>query len=132
MKKFVKNALLIIAILIGGTSMAQDHMKKEMKSETKVIQLKQTPGEFDKTELTLVAGQAYVFEVSNDGVDHAVGFVVAPEGKTEQENHIKEAYVQEMVENGNSSTSKEVVLEKGEYVFFCPMNPTPEYKIIVQ
>lgn len=128
MKNLVKNTILILAVLIGGSVMAQDAMKKEVK----VIQLKQTPGEFDKTELTLIAGQTYVFEVSNEGVDHPVGFVIAPEGKPEQENHIKEAYVQETVEDGKSSKSKEVVLEKGEYIFFCPMNPTPEYKIVVK
>lgn len=128
----MKNLILILAVLFGTTLSAQNAMKKEMKTEAQVIELKQTPGKFDKKKLTLVAGQAYIFNVSNEGVDHAVGFVVAPKGNTGQESHIQEAYVQEMIEDGKSSSSKEVVLEKGEYVFFCPLNPTPEYKLTVQ
>ncbi|MBL4709840.1 MAG: cupredoxin domain-containing protein [Flavobacteriales bacterium] len=101
------------------------------KHDHKVIKLTQTPGEFNKKELKLKAGEPYVFEVTNKGVDHAVGFVIAPKGKTDKENHIANAYVQKVVEEGQTQSSKEVVLEKGEYVFFCPMNPTPQYRIVV-
>ena len=97
-----------------------------------MITLTQIEGDFkEKKELELKAGETYVFEVHNENVDHEVGFVVIPKGKTEQENHIKNAYVQEMIANGKSSKSKEVVLEKGEYEYFCPLNPTPHYKITV-
>lgn len=163
MKNLIKSTVLAVAIVIGGSVMAQekammkkdemkkesmmkkDEMKKEsmknednmmkkekmMKSEAKVIKLTQTPGKFNKKELKLKAGESYIFEVSNKGVDHPVGFVVAPKGKTEKANHITNAYVKEMVKEGKTQSTNEVVLEKGEYVFFCPMNPTPEYSIVV-
>ena len=102
------------------------------KSKHKVIELTQTPGEFVQQKLNLIAGETYVFQVTNKGVDHEVGFVVAPKGKPEQVNHIKNAYVKEMVKNGESQMSNEVVLEAGEYIFFCPMNPTPQYIITVE
>jgi hypothetical protein len=81
--------------------------------------------------LNLKAG-TYIFEVTNTGVDHEVGFVIAPKGKTEQENHITSAYVQKTIKDGESSTSQEVKLTKGEYVYFCPMNPTPLYTLVVE
>lgn len=134
MKNLFKSAVLGLALLIGGSVMAQDKMMKkdEMMSKAEVIKLTQTPGKFNKKELKLKAGEPYVFEVTNKGVDHAVGFVVAPKGKTDQANHIKNAYVKEMVKEGQTQSTNEVVLEKGEYVFFCPMNPTPEYSIVVK
>lgn len=133
MKTILKNITLVLALFIGGSVMAQHGMKKEgMKNhEAKVIQLKQTPGEFNKKELKLKAGQPYVFEISNSGVDHEVGFVVTPKGKRTKADHIQNAYVQKMIPNGEKSTSKEVVLEAGEYEYFCPLNPTPHYSIVV-
>ena len=122
MKNVIRSLIFLFAIGTASTAFAQ---------EAKVISLKQVPGEFEKTELKLEAGSPYVFEIHNDGVDHEVGFVLAPKGKTEQEHHIKNAYVQETVADGKSSRSKEVVLEKGEYVYFCPLNPTPQYTVVV-
>jgi len=115
--------ITLIALLISSTQLfAQD---------AKVVKLKQTPGEFNKKELNLKANKPYVFEVENDGVDHEVGFVIVPAGKEGQEHHIQNAYVQKMIADGEQSKSKEVVLEKGEYEYFCPMNPTPKYKLVV-
>lgn len=121
----MKKVILTFAI-IAGIVFAADAQK------AKTIKLSQTPGEFTQTELTLKAGKSYVFEITNDGVDHEVGFVIAPAGKTDAPNHVKEAYVSKTVKDGESSQSKEVVLEPGEYVYFCPMNPTPQYTITVK
>lgn len=102
-------------------------------AEVKVITLNQVPGEFTNGDLTLEAG-TYKFEVTNSGVDHEVGLVVAPKkDEIVAEDHITNAYVSETVKNGESQSCKgEVVLEKGEYVFFCPLNPTPQYTITVE
>ena len=100
--------------------------------KAKTVSLVQTPGEFNQTELKLKAGTPYIFEVENDGVDHEVGFVIAPKGKTEQQYHVQEAYVQKAISNGETTTSNVVTLEEGEYVYFCPLNPTPLYTLIVE
>lgn len=99
--------------------------------DAKTVQLQQTNGEFTVKELKLSEG-TYVFEIKNSGVDHEVGFVLAPEGKTDAAHHIKNAYVTETVATGKTQSSKEVKLEKGSYVYFCPLNPTPQYKLIVE
>ncbi|MEM6523148.1 MAG: cupredoxin domain-containing protein [Bacteroidota bacterium] len=123
MKNLIASIILGLLMIASIASFAQ---------ETKTVKLNQTPGKFETTELTLKAGQPYVFEVTNKGVDHKVGFVVAPEGKTDQANHVQSAYLSKTIKSGESAQSKVVTLEKGEYVYFCPMNPTPEYKITVE
>ena len=115
--------LLAIGLLWTAAANAQEPQK---------ISLVQTPGEFVQQELKLEAGKSYVFEVENSGVDRLVGFVVAPKGKTDKANHVQNAYLFKTIADGEKASSKEVVLEKGEYVYFCPLNPTPQYKITVE
>lgn len=95
------------------------------------VKLNQTKGEFQIQSLTLKAG-TYVFEICNVDVDHEVGFVIAPKGKTDQANHIQAAYVKAPVKTGGSSLTNEVTLAPGEYVYFCPLNPTPLYTLTVK
>ncbi len=121
MKKSFLSTLVLLIALVGST-FAQD---------VKKVHLEQTKGEFTVKEITLSPGD-YIFEVANSGVDHAVGFVVAPEGKTDQEHHIKNAYLKKTIKDGEVATSNTVSLEKGTYVYFCPLNPTPQYKITVK
>jgi len=120
MKKVLNT--LVVFFALTAAAFAQD---------VKTITLEQTKGEFTVKELKLSEG-TYVFNIANVGVDHEVGFVLAPEGKTEKENHIQNAYVQKTVATGKTESSKEVELKKGTYTYFCPMNPTPQYKLIVE
>lgn len=120
MKKLA--AIIIVFVGISFSATAQ---------EVKTVALEQTKGEFTQKSVTLSEG-TYIFEISNNGVDHNVGFVLAPKGKTDEANHIKNAYVTKMVEPDGTSTSKKVTLKKGEYVYFCPLNPTPEYVLTVE
>ena len=121
MKKSIFTLALVLGVFVSAYA---------QNAET--IKLNQTPGAFEQTELTLKAGTPYVFEITNQGVDHKVGFVVAPTGKTDAANHVKEAYVANAIKDGETSQSKEVVLEAGEYVYFCPLNPTPQYTLVVK
>ena len=97
----------------------------------KTISLEQTPGEFTVQSLTLSEG-TYVFNISNNGVGKEVGLVLAPKGKTDAENHIKSAYVKQTVKTGKTEKTGEVTLSKGEYVYFCPLNKTPQYTLVVK
>ncbi len=132
----MKRIIAVFVLALGTiTSMsAQDKMMKEdkmmkgdkmMKDHAKVIALEQVPGEFTQKELTVQAG-TYVFEIFNNAVGHDVGFVLVQKGKdvTKPENHIKTAYVTKAVASGKTQQSQATTLEKGEYVYFCPLNPT--------
>ena len=81
--------------------------------------------------LTINEG-TYVFEIANKDVDHNVGFVLAPKGKTDEANHTKTAYVKSPVATGSTSLTNEVTPTKGEYVYFCPLNTTPQYGLVVK
>ena len=100
-------------------------------AQTKTINLEQTTGEFTIKSLTLSAGE-YQFEITNNDVDHEVGFVLAPKGKSAPEDHIKAAYVKAPVKTGASSLTSVVTLEAGEYEYFCPLNPTEKYPLTVE
>ncbi|WBX73651.1 cupredoxin domain-containing protein [Tenacibaculum pacificus] len=120
----MKKLIAVIVIVLGFTFNinAQD---------VKTVSLEQTKEAFTQKAITLSEG-TYIFEISNSNVGKDVGFVLAPKGKVEAEHHIKNAYVTSLVKNNSKSTSKKVTLKKGEYVYFCPLNPTPQYTLTVK
>ena len=132
MKKLV--ILFVLAVAAISTTQAQDKMMKEdkmMKDKAMVVALEQTPGEFTQKQITLKEG-TYVFEITNNNVGHDVGFVLVPKGKdiSKADNHIQTAYVTKAVGNGLTESSKPTTLTKGEYYYFCPLNPTATDNVI--
>jgi len=129
MKKVI--AVLVLAVVTVFSTNAQDQMTKPA---TKTIALEQTTGEFTQKQLTVSEG-TYVFEITNNNVGHNVGFVLVKKGQdvSNPENHIQTAYVTEQVVTGERQRSNPTTLEKGEYVYFCPLNPTAtDNTLIVQ
>ncbi|MEM8507445.1 MAG: plastocyanin/azurin family copper-binding protein [Bacteroidota bacterium] len=129
MRQVFTTLVFIIAAIF--TTSAQDSMTD---SSVKTIHLEQTPGAFTKKTLTVPAG-TYIFEIANKGIDHNVGFVLVEKGKdiSKPENHIQTAYVTAPVGTNKTQTSKPTVLTAGEYVYFCPLNPTStDNTLIVQ
>ena len=120
----MKKVILVIALVysVAFSMNAQDNMTKEVVN---TISLEQTPGEFTQKSISVSEG-TYIFEIANNAVGHDVGFVLVQKGKdiSKPENHIQTAYVTEVVGTGKKQTSKPTKLAKGEYVYFCPMNPT--------
>jgi hypothetical protein len=122
MKKVV--SILVVVLAFAFNTNAQ---------EVKTISLEQTKGEFTQKGITVSEG-TYVFEVSNNHAAKEVGLVLVPKGKdaSNPENHIKTAYVTAVVTDGKVEKTNPTKLTKGEYVYFCPLNPTPQYTLIVQ
>ncbi|MAD97597.1 MAG: hypothetical protein CMB99_09760 [Flavobacteriaceae bacterium] len=127
MKKFITTLVVLVAFITNAN--AQDKMMAD--KSVKVVSLEQTKGEFTQKKITLSAG-TYIFEISNNNVGKYVGFVLTPKGKTSAENHIKEAYVKSLVKNNTKQTSNKVTLTKGEYTYFCPLNKTPQYTLVIE
>ena len=119
----------IIAIIVFVLSFTFNSNAQEVKK----IALEQTKGEFVQKGLTISEG-TYVFNIINSNVGKKVGFVLVPKGKSvaDANNHIKSAYVTEAVENNTIGNTNEVTLTKGEYVYFCPLNKTPQYTLTVE
>ena len=117
--------IIAIAILFLGLSFTVN------AQQVKTVALEQTNGEFTQKQITLSEG-TYVFEIANNGIDHEVGFVLVPQGKKGAKHHIKNAYVTKAVATNKKSNSKKVTLKKGTYEYFCPLNPTPRYTLVVK
>lgn len=137
---FAAASIFALASCSGGTKEAAKVVEEEVVEvveaampEVQVVKLEEIDGEFTTTELTLKEG-TYSFEVTNNGIDHAVAFVLAPSKEDlKQEDWITDAMLTDAVNAGETSSSKKpVTLSKGEYLYFCPMNPTPQYKLTVQ
>ncbi|MGB1231275.1 MAG: cupredoxin domain-containing protein [Winogradskyella sp.] len=128
MKKVI--AIVVLMLTFTLSTNAQDKMKHKAIN---TVLLEQTKGEFTQKSLTLTEG-TYVFEVSNNNAAEEVGLVLVPKGKdaSKPENHIKTAYVNQVVKNGKTEKTNATKLTKGEYVYFCPLNLTPQYTLIVE
>lgn len=77
--------------------------------------------------LTLKPGK-YVFRVSNKDVPYTLGFWLRGDGI------ISKARLPGVSGGGlKTGVTKdyEIELKPGEYVYSCPLNPTPDYKIVV-
>lgn len=106
----------------------------QMKSDVTVIELTQTPGAFETTQLNLKPGK-YQFKVVNKNVDHEVGFVIQKEEDKDgdvMKTGIKEAFAQNLIKTGDTQSTGIVELKAGEYVYSCPLNPTPKYTLNVE
>lgn len=127
MKVIASIFTLVLAFTISAS--AQYMMDKEVKT----ISLEQTKGEFTEKSVTVEEG-TYVFEVSNNHAAAEVGLVLIKKGAdpSNPDNHIKTAYVTTVVKDGETQKTSPTTLTKGEYEYFCPMNPTPQYTLIVQ
>ncbi|QTD36257.1 cupredoxin domain-containing protein [Polaribacter batillariae] len=124
----------IIAILVLVLGFAFTGNAQVVKNDAvKTVSLEQTKGEFTQKQITLSEG-TYVFKVSNNNAASEVGLVLIEDGKDGKnpENHIKNAYVSQMVKHGKTESSKEVTLKKGTYKYFCPFNKTPQYTLVVE
>ncbi|CAH8282929.1 cupredoxin-like protein [Mariniflexile fucanivorans] len=128
MKKII--SILVLALVFTLNTNAQDKM---MDKAVKTVALEQTKGEFKQKSLTLNEG-VYIFEVTNNHAAKEVGLVLVPKGKdaSNPENHIKTAYVTTTVKDGKTEKTNATTLTKGEYVYFCPLNPTPQYTLTVK
>ena len=124
MKHLISTLTILTIALIGTLAFAQS---------PKTVRFVQTPGEFTTSGLTLKPG-TYTFEVTNDNATDEVGFVLVQKGKdpANPKNHIKEAYVSKTAKKGTTEKTGVIKLEKGEYVYFCPLNKTPHYPLTVK
>ncbi len=70
----------------------------------------------------------YVFKVTNENVPYPLGFWVRGDGV------LNRARLPSVSGGGltmGKSRDYEIDLKPGEYVYSCPLNPTPDYKLVV-
>ena len=107
----------------------QDHGFKSTSKSDCIAENKRTEKNRLKTSetLTLKPG-AYTFRVTNKNVPYPLGFWLRGDGL------INRAKLPS-VSGGGLTTGKSrdyrIILEPGEYVYSCPLNTTPDYKLVV-
>ena len=71
----------------------------------------------------------YTFRVTNRNVPYALGFWLRGDG------FVNRARLPSVSGGGlttGASRDYTIELEEGEYVYSCPLNPTPDYKLVVK
>ena len=131
MKSIIKITFFAIALFSVQSIFAQNNVDHKMadNSDVTVIHLTQTKGEFETKNLNLKPGK-YIFEVTNNGVDHEVAFMLAS-AKTPKEG-IQAAGLPKLLKDGETQKSNVVELKEGTYLYNCPLNPTPQYTVTVK
>jgi len=82
--------------------------------------------------LTLKAGE-YVFRVTNQNVPYELGFWLR-EKDYDWKNPIHKVTKLSVSGGGlatGASREYKIILKPGEYVYSCPLNPTPDYRLVV-
>jgi plastocyanin len=136
-KRFVVILMLLALAVFAGANagVAQEkNMDKPMTDKAmkaKVIELVQTPGQFEPQKLELAPG-SYIFKVMNKNVDHEVAFYLRQRGPDGKEGKPLPGSDTGRLKAGQSGSTREIELKPGKYYYSCPLNPTPHYEIIVK
>ena len=83
----------------------------------------------EKSEKLVLKPGKYIFRVTNKNVPYNVGFWLRGEGLA---NRAMLPNVSGAGLTEGKTADYEITLEEGDYVFSCPLNPTPDYKLQVK
>lgn len=129
-KQFLTFVFVAVATLLSSNnSFAQS---KEQK--VTVIDLSQTTSEFNVKGLQLKPGK-YQFKVTNVDVNKELGFVIqkaSDKDKDVMKTAVENSFTTALIKKGDTQITGVVELKEGEYVYSCPLNPTPHYTISVK
>ena len=128
-----KDAMADSHAMADKHAMSDKHAMKAA-AEATTVDLTQTPGAFTTEHLDLAPGQ-YRFRVTNASVDHEVGFFIqkaADKDGAPGETAVANSFTEGPIAIGETSQTGVVTLAPGEYVYSCPLNPTPHYTITVK
>ena len=129
-KRILTIAFVAIAILFTLNNVSAQSTDKNVT----VIELTQTTGQFLTQELELKPGK-YQFKVSNKDVDKDLGFVIQKSSDKDADvmkTAVPNSFTTALIKKGETQSTGIVELKAGEYVYSCPLNPTPHYIITVK
>ncbi len=111
-----------------------DHQfKTTRKADCEKINAKTGAERVAKSEVMKLKPGEYVFRVTNKNVPYPLGFWFRSKGYNWKNPLHK--FTKTSVSGGGMTTGKtleyKVTLKPGEYVFSCPLNTTPDYKVVV-
>lgn len=108
---------------------AKDHMyETESAADCEAINDKTGEGRLAGVEPMKLKAGKYIFRVTNKNVSYGLGFWLRGSGIGR--------VTLPSVSGGGLTQGKtldyEITLEPGKYVYSCPLNPTPDYPIVVE
>ena len=106
-----------------------DHgFKTTQASDCETINERTGDERLEKAKVLRLKPGKYVFKVTNENVPYPLGFWVRGDGVLNRARLPS-------VSGGGLTMGKtrdyEIDLKPGEYVYSCPLNPTPNYKLVV-
>lgn len=129
-KQFLTFVLVAVAALFSSNKVAAQSKEKKVT----VIDLSQMPNEFNVKKLELKPGK-YQFKVTNTNVDKEVGFVIQKEADKNMDvmkTAVENSFTTALIKKGETQMTGVVELKEGQYVYSCPLNPTPKYSLTVK
>jgi len=142
--KILKLVVLVLTVGFFTTNASAQMAEKKMdhKMESKkmtndnvtVIELTQVDGAFTTSNLDLKPGK-YQFRVVNSEVNKEVGFLIQTKENANADpmkTAVENSFSQALIKKGTAEYTGIVTLTEGEYVYSCPLNPTPKYSITVK
>lgn len=103
--------------------------KSMSKADCEGINAKSGSARLDAAKPIELKPGKYIFRVTNRDVPYTLGFWLRGDGALNRLSLPS-------VSGGGLSTGKtqdyEIELKPGEYVYSCPLNPTPDYKLVVK
>jgi hypothetical protein len=131
MKKTILTSVLVaVSVFLGSLNASAQTTEKDVT----IIALTQTSREFSTKNLNLKPGK-YQFKVTNANVAKDLGFVIqkAADAKGDvMKTAVPNSFTTNLVKKGETQYTGIVELKAGEYVYSCPLNPTPHYKLTVK
>lgn len=141
---------LAIALLVGGNAFAAepavieftqtgcqfvesegvDHgFKTSSKADCEALNQSSGRSRVEKAIPVVLKPGKYVFRVTNKNVPYPLGFWLRGDGLV---NRARLPSVSGGGLTEGASRDYEIELKEGEYVYSCPLNPTPDYKLVVR
>jgi hypothetical protein len=103
--------------------------KSEKKADCEAINAKTVQERIAAAKTMVLKAGDYIFRVTNKNVSYDLGFWLRGDG-------VVAFATLPSVSGGGLSMGKtrdyEINLKPGEYIYSCPLNPTPSYKLIVE
>jgi hypothetical protein len=125
-----------IALVVALISLFNSNKVAAQSTENGIttIELIQTKNQFYTQKLDLKPGK-YQFRIVNKDVDKDLGFVIQKAEDKEgnvMKTAVKNSFTTSLVKKGQAQYTGVIDLQQGEYVYSCPLNPTPHYTISVK
>ncbi len=101
----------------------------QTKADCEAINSRNGDERLSKSKVYRLKPGKYVFRVTNENVPYALGFYLRGDGLI---NRARLPSVSGGGLTAGKTRDYEIDLVPGEYIYSCPLNPTPNYKLIVE